>query len=93
MKEGESIDIQAKGNLFSVAYIDEKEGGKFTISVDNKKKIEVETNVPYKCANGNTYYMENKIPVTGFSYGQHKIRIKATAGTLRILGLYAYDTR
>jgi hypothetical protein len=93
LKEGESIDIQAKGNLFSVAYIDEKEGGKFTISVDNKKKIEVETNVPYKCANGNTYYMENKIPVTGFSYGQHKIRIKATAGTLRILGLYAYDTR
>ncbi|MCK9265471.1 SGNH/GDSL hydrolase family protein [bacterium] len=94
LKEGESIDIQATGNLFSIAYIDEKDGGKFTVSVSNTKhQTEVEANVPYKCTNGNTYYMENRVPVTGGSYGKHKITIKTTGGTVRILGLYAYDTR
>lgn len=92
LRAGEKIDIEAPGNLFSIAYIDQENGGRFEIRTGGKIK-RIDSSVPYVCSMGKKHYMENRQAISLTAYARRKITVTCLSGIVRILGLYAYDTR
>ena len=92
LQEGEKIEITSKGNLFSVAYIDEKDGGTFEIHAGGNKRKKIRTDIPFLCSEGKSHYIENRAALTANPCTKRKITVKCLSGRVRILGLYSYDT-
>ena len=79
--------------MLSVAWLDDKNGGTFEVSVDGKPAWEQKTDVPFVASDGKPHYIENRRSVSGLDFGKHDVTITATAGNVKILGLYVYDLR
>ena len=93
LKAGNKISLAATGTVMAVAYVDEENGGVFTVAVDGEKKLEQPANVPYESADGAKHFLENRKAVSGLEPGEHRVEIAVASGEVRILGLYAYDAR
>jgi len=93
LHEGEKIEITAEGTLFSVAYLDEKNGGTFEFHAGGKRKKKIRADIPYVCSEGKSHYIENRDAISANTCVKRKITVRCISGTVRILGLYTYNTR
>jgi len=78
---------------FSVAWVDAPDGGTLRVLVDGAEKAVIEANQPYTDTTGAAHYLENRRGVLNLPYGLHRVRVEVTAGTVPLLGLFAYDSR
>lgn len=92
LKPGDSLAIEARATDVSIAYVDQKDGGTLTVTVDGDEKRALKTNVPFIDADGNARYLENRKGVTGLPFGDHKVTVTASNGDVQLLGLFSYDT-
>lgn len=90
---GRSIEIALSGTLWSVAYVDQAQGGQLSVEVDRQPALRVPTNAPFATADGRKLFMENRKGTGQYAYGMHLLRITASAGPVALLGVFAYDTR
>ena len=93
LQAGQSISIWAAGTDLALAYVDDAQGGKLKVTVDEAAPVEIATNVPYKDATGKEIFMENRRGFRNLGYGLHKVNVEAVDGPVAVLGLVCYDTR
>jgi hypothetical protein len=93
LKSGESVSISASGDILSIAWLDDQNGGTFQVTVDGKPAWEQKTDVPFVTSDGKQHFIENRRAISGLASGKHNVTIAATAGTVKILGLYSYYSR
>ncbi|MBS0208208.1 MAG: SGNH/GDSL hydrolase family protein [Planctomycetes bacterium] len=93
LKPGESIEIIAPATDLSVAFADDPAGGELLITVDEADALKLATNQPFVMANGEKVFGENRRGIRGLPYGLHLVRVTAQGDNVRLLGLFAYDTR
>jgi len=93
LQPGESISIWAAGTDLALAYVDDAQGGKLKVTVDEAAPVEIAANVPYKDATGKEVFMENRKGLRNLGYGLHRVTVEATDGPVAVLGLFTYDTR
>jgi hypothetical protein len=90
---GGSVEIDLPGTDFSVAFVDQPDGGTLKVDVDGKEALSYATNTPFATADGKQTFLENRRGVRGLPYGQHTLRVRAVGGTVALLGTFSYDTR
>lgn len=90
---GRSITIDAVLTDVSVAYADRPEGGILKVLVDDRPRLNQQTNIPYVDQAGREHYMENREGILGLPYGLHTVRLEAVDRPVTILGIFAYDSR
>jgi len=90
---GQSVAIEVVGTDFSVAYLDQPNGGSLEVDIDGQKRLAQPTNVPFEDAAGNNLFMENRKALPRVPFGLHRLRVRATDGRVALLGVFTYDTR
>jgi hypothetical protein len=90
---GETIAIDVPATFFSIAYVDQANGGQLVVEVDGREMLNQPTNVPFRTVGGEELLLENRKAVGPVAYGLHTIRLTAVAGPVSVLGLFSYDTR
>ncbi|MBF0430687.1 MAG: hypothetical protein HQK83_05380 [Fibrobacteria bacterium] len=85
-----SVTIDVKATDLSVAYVDNAGAGTLEVTVDGESKLSVSTAVPFSGVSGGSYYMENRRGIRDLPYTTHNVTLKATGGSVSILGLYTY---
>lgn len=93
LSEGQAAEIDVVATDFSVAWVDAPDGGTLRVLVDGAEKAVIEANQPYTDTTGAAHYLENRRGVLNLPYGLHRVRVEVTAGTVPLLGLFAYDSR
>jgi hypothetical protein len=93
LEKEKSVEIKVLATDISVAYVDEKDGGSFTVEVDGEPKLEQTANAVYTDANKKEYYMENRKGILGLPFGVHNIKITAKDKAIKLLGIFSYDSR
>lgn len=89
---GKSLTITAAGTDFSIAWLDQTDGGNLKFEVGDKG-FEQATNLPFKLQSGESLFMENRRGVNGLPYGTYKLTITAVDKPITLFGLFAYDAR
>lgn len=90
---GQAVEIDVPATDLSIAWVDDPQGGVLSAVVDGAEMLKVRTNQPFKHADGEVTFMENRRGIVGLPYGKHRVLITAEEGPVRLLGLFAYDTR
>jgi hypothetical protein len=90
---GQSVEIDLPGTDFSIAYVDQAEGGTLRVEVDGVERLLQPTNVAFTASNGEALYLENRRGILGIPYGLHTIRVTALERPAALLGVFSYDTR
>ena len=93
LTKGQSLALTVAATDLSVAYVDDPEGGELRLAVDGKERLAQPTHVPFVDTDGKSHYMENRKGVCDVAWGQHRVEIRASRGSVRVLGVYAYDAR
>jgi hypothetical protein len=93
LRPGESVEIDVPASDISIAYVDDPHGGELVATVDGIDRLRVATNLPFTTVGGEKLFMENRRGVRGLPFGLHRVRVAADRGPVRLLGLFAYDTR
>ncbi|MBQ7651659.1 MAG: hypothetical protein IJS15_11915 [Victivallales bacterium] len=86
-------EIAVPATDLSIAYADAEEGGALVVLVDGKEALRIEANQPFIDVRGEKHFMENRRGVLHLPYGMHKVTVKAERAPVKLLGLFAYDTR
>jgi hypothetical protein len=90
---GKALEIDAVCTDVSVAYVDQKDGGKLKVFVDGKEKLIQSTNIPFVDQENKKYFMENRKGILNLGFGLHKIKIEAAEAPVKVLGIFTYDSR
>ncbi len=90
---GQSLEITTAGTDFSVVWVDVEKGGKLNAELDGKPAFSVPTDQPYKFNDSSTMFMENRKGINGKPFGMHHLKLTATEGPVKVMGVYSYDSR
>lgn len=93
LNPGESFELEAIGNGFSIVWADTQKGGTLSASINGEKYFDIATNQPFTFINKEKMFMENRKGIEGLPYGVHKITLKAEKSPVMFLGVYSYDMR
>ncbi len=88
-----TAEISVPATDLSIAYADAENGGVLVLLVDGAEALRLPTDQPFKALDGTSHFMENRKGVLHLPYGMHKVTVKAENAPIRLLGLFAYDTR
>ena len=86
-------EITVPATDFSIAYADAEEGGTLVVLVDGKEALRIEANQPFIDIHDAKHFMENRKGILHLPYGMHTVTVKAEKAPVKLLGLFAYDTR
>jgi hypothetical protein len=93
LQPGKTLAIEVVATDVSLAYVDEKDGGGLNVRVDGEEKLVIEADKPYVTVDKRTFYLENRKGILGLPYGLHRVEVEAVDKPVRVLGLFAYDSR
>jgi hypothetical protein len=93
MPSGTALEIELVGTDLSIAYVDDPDGGILRVAVDGRERLRQETDVPFTDQRGEKHFMENRKGVRALPFGMHTVRVAAEGGTVRLLGVFTYDSR
>lgn len=90
---GQSVEIDLPGTDFSVAYVDQPQGGLARTEINGQERLKQATHESFTDATGRQLFLENRKGIRGLTYGLHAIRITAVEKPVALLGIFSYDTR
>ncbi len=93
LPDGGEASIELPGTLFSIAWVDDAAGGTLRLEIDGLPGLEQPTNAAFTDAAGQAQYLENRKAAPPVPYGLHRLKVTAAGGPVRLLGVFAYDTR
>ncbi len=59
--------------------------------VDGKERLMQPTDVAFVDTDEKLHYMENRKGIRGLDWGPHRVKLRSAKGSVRVLGVYAYD--
>lgn len=93
LQPGQALSIAVEATDLSVAYVDQPTAGTLQVDVDGTEALRQPCNVPFTDTDGKQHFIENRRGIRDLAHGPHMVELRATGGAVRVLGLYAYDSR
>jgi len=93
LREGQSMAVELEATDLSVAYVDAPDGGGLRVVVDGRACLNQATDVAFVDTDQKPHYMENRKGIRNLGWGTHRVELRAATGSVRVLGIYAYDAR